>query len=217
MFVPIFNSLFSILNFLLFDTRGLKFIIRTFVFESNLGGSNRLRAMIISFNEHSDAPINFAHVFQPNEIDLDDEDARITGEIQVAGAARRSSGIAFVNGTIRGALEILCSRCAAPISKNLETEFAVEFVTAENYPSGAETEVSGQDLTLSVYGGDHIDLDEIVREQILLDLPARQLCGESCQGFCATCGKNKNKDVCQCETKEIDPRWTALNQLRIKK
>lgn len=172
--------------------------------------------MIISFNEHSDAPINFAHVFQPNEIDLDDEDARIIGEIKVEGAARRSSGIAFVNGTLRGTIEIACSRCAQSVNANLDSEFAVEFVTAENYPSGAETEVSGQDLSLSIYDGDRIELDEIVREQVLLDLPARQLCSEDCQGFCATCGKNKNTDVCQCETKEVDPRWAALNQLRIK-
>lgn len=173
--------------------------------------------MIISFSEHSDAPINFAHSYQPSEIDLDDEDARIMSNIEVAGAARRSSGIAFVSGTIHGALEIVCSRCAEPVNANLDSEFAVEFVTAENYPSGsAETEVSGQDLALSTYDGDHVDLNEIVREQILLDLPARQLCRENCQGLCLTCGKNKNTDVCQCETEETDARWAALQKLRIK-
>lgn len=173
--------------------------------------------MILSFSEDGKAEINFAHRYEPGEIDLDDEDARTSGAILVEGAARRSSEIAFVAGTIRGALEIACSRCAQAIEIDLDTKFEVEYVTAENYSSGSqEIGLNAKDLSLSIYDGDRIDVDEIVREQILLDLPARQLCSENCQGLCLNCGANKNLNACSCETKQVDSRWTALKELKIK-
>jgi DUF177 domain-containing protein len=67
-----------------------------------------------------------------------------------------------------------------------------------------------EDLALSVFDGETIDLDELVREQVLLAMPPRMLCAEECKGLCPVCGEDRNSQECACETKEIDPRWAGL-------
>ena len=69
-------------------------------------------------------------------------------------------------------------------------------------------------MDFSTYDGDRIDLDEIVREQILLALPTRQLCAEDCKGLCPSCGANLNEKACGCEQQQTDPRWSALEALK---
>jgi uncharacterized protein len=64
-----------------------------------------------------------------------------------------------------------------------------------------------------VFDGEAIDVDEIVKEQILLAVPTRMLCREDCKGICPECGADKNTGECNCVTDEIDPRWAALKDL----
>ena len=59
-----------------------------------------------------------------------------------------------------------------------------------------------------------IDIDELVREQVLLAVPERSLCQEDCKGLCPTCGADRNLKECGCESVEADPRWAALKNLR---
>src|SRR5215213_1252628 len=77
-----------------------------------------------------------------------------------------------------------------------------------------EVELQAEDLILSAYEGDAVDLDELVREQILLALPSRHLCREDCKGLCQRCGANLNNGPCSCEQGEVDPRWAALADLK---
>jgi uncharacterized protein len=65
-----------------------------------------------------------------------------------------------------------------------------------------------------VFDGKAIDVDEIVKEQILLEVPARTLCREDCKGICPECGIDRNTGECDCTPKEIDPRWAALKSFR---
>ena len=58
-----------------------------------------------------------------------------------------------------------------------------------------------------------MDLDELIRTDILLELPTKFLCKEDCKGLCPTCGKNLNEGACNCQTHQIDPRLEVLKQL----
>lgn len=172
--------------------------------------------MILDFSQLNEPEISFAHVYAADEIDLDDETASVAQKVEVAGTARKNTEVAVVKADLRGTIEIECSRCLHPVEFRLDTKFAAEFVTLENYEkSSAEHELHGADFEVSIYDGDRIDLKELVREQIILNLPMHQLCSETCAGFCQTCGKNKNKVSCNCTTEEIDPRWSALKKLKI--
>jgi uncharacterized protein len=63
--------------------------------------------------------------------------------------------------------------------------------------------------------GDQLDLTDVVREVVLLDVPSTPLCRPDCAGLCLTCGANLNDGSCGCVAAPADPRWAALEQLDI--
>ena len=58
-----------------------------------------------------------------------------------------------------------------------------------------------------------LDTDALLRDDILLELPSKFLCKDSCKGLCPKCGKNLNNGSCACSKGEPDPRLAALSQL----
>ncbi len=62
--------------------------------------------------------------------------------------------------------------------------------------------------------GDQIDLSDVVREVMLLDVPSTPLCRPDCAGLCLVCGANLNDGPCGCASVPIDQRWSALDELR---
>jgi uncharacterized protein len=79
----------------------------------------------------------------------------------------------------------------------------------------AEVELSGDELDLSFYEGDQVDLSPLVREQIILALPTRPLCRDNCKGLCASCGINLNTQACSCTVSGGDPRLAVLRTLKV--
>lgn len=157
----------------------------------------------------------FAHTYRPEELGLDDEQARLASEARVEGRATRKSSEVRLRGRLSATVEIDCDRCVAPVALPLDVEFDTPFVPAESETgAGENVELGRADLDLSFYEGEAIDLDELVREQIYLALPTRQLCREDCKGLCPTCGANLNVEGCSCAQQEIDPRWSALADLK---
>ena len=77
-----------------------------------------------------------------------------------------------------------------------------------------EREVGEDDLGVSYYKDDAVDLSEIVREQFYLALPMKPLCREDCKGLCPVCGKNRNREACTCQSEWVDPRLEPLKNLR---
>jgi uncharacterized protein len=59
-------------------------------------------------------------------------------------------------------------------------------------------------------------LEDVLKEQILLALPPKQLCKVDCKGLCPQCGKNLNLESCDCVITMPDPRWSALEDIRKK-
>lgn len=177
--------------------------------------------MVIDFSQHSESEIKFKHCYQPEEIDLNDETARISMPLEIAGVARRGAAIASVKGNLRGRVEQACDRCLQSLETEIDALFDVEYVTLDVYEQAesapnVEHALSSADFSLSVYDGSRIDIDELAREQTLLNMPSRQLCQEDCAGLCERCGANKNTSSCSCETEQIDPRWKALMELKNK-
>jgi uncharacterized protein len=95
----------------------------------------------------------------------------------------------------------------------IETDFDVKYISTDDYRATETVELQEEDLSVAVFEDARIDIDELVREQLLLALPTRALCKEECQGLCPVCGANKNSGQCACETREIDPRWSGLKDL----
>jgi len=170
--------------------------------------------MIVDLITIKDAPASFDFAIEPAQIDLEIETARMKNAAQVEAKVKRGIAQTDVEGTIRADVEVECNRCLQPVETTLDFPFSAAFVTAENYTQAREAEVNPNDLEISIYEGDKIDMGELVREQILLELPEQIFCREDCRGLCQKCGGDRNLIDCSCEEKEIDPRWSALKNLK---
>jgi len=157
----------------------------------------------------------FSHSYAPEEVELEDEGARLVAPAEVEGSASLKGEEVRVRGAIKTEVELLCDRCAAPSRSPLEVEFDARFVPQSSAAAESDNvELLAEDLGLAAYEGDAVDLDELVREQILLALPSRNLCREDCKGLCPKCGADLNAGDCSCERGETDPRWAALADLK---
>jgi uncharacterized protein len=106
-----------------------------------------------------------------------------------------------VRGTLAAAWSSSCSRCLEPVAGEISVHVDELF---ETLPLEGETYKLDEDV---------IDLEPMVRDALLLELPLAPLCSPDCQGLCATCGTNRNLAHCECATTELDPRWAALRSL----
>ncbi len=169
--------------------------------------------MIIELDRFDEPKIQFQKQFQPNEIAFDDENAKLEKPLEVDGTLHKQLERVIANGKITGEIEIECARCLSLQSFPLNVEFEEVFVTEENFTNREDVHLHGDELEFSVFDGNNIDVKEIVREEILLNLPSHFVCKEDCKGLCQKCGANKNLNPCSCEGKEIDPRWSELKKL----
>ena len=170
--------------------------------------------MTIDLSEIEDSRLAFEFSLRPDEFDLDTPGLKLTGDVQIAGELVRRTAQTDMTGWISGEAEIECTRCLRPVSQTLQTEFDISFVDPENFSNAREHEVVAEDLDTDVLESDRIDLREVAREQILLNLPQQVLCDAACRGICPKCGADRNSVDCKCEEKEIDPRWAALKNLK---
>lgn len=122
-----------------------------------------------------------------------------------------------VVGQLSTNLEIACARCLEPVPYGVERQFDLLYRPAgSDIGEDGEVEMQDKDAAISYYEGEGVELAELVREQILLDVPLKTVCSEDCKGLCPHCGKNLNTGECQCETEAADPRWEALKGLKDK-
>lgn len=170
--------------------------------------------MIIDLIAMEKSPHRFAATVAPAEIDLESEGVALKSGVRIEGSVTRHIAQADVEGEIVAEVELECSRCLLPVEKALNFPFSVGFVAPEHYSEAKELELRADDLDVAILGDNKIDVAEIVREQILLNLPEPVYCREDCKGLCPQCGANRNLIDCKCEEKEIDPRWAALKNLK---
>ncbi|HEU0252422.1 MAG TPA: DUF177 domain-containing protein [Pyrinomonadaceae bacterium] len=156
---------------------------------------------------------DFAHVYQPDELNPIDERVKLTEPAAVSGKVRLAGNEVFVSGHIETRAQVECDRCLQPVELPVSADFALEYISGADYESSAAAELTEDELSVSVFDGEAIDVDEIVKEQVLLTVPTRMLCREDCKGICPECGTDRNTGECNCVTNDIDPRWAALKNL----
>jgi len=94
-----------------------------------------------------------------------------------------------------------CRRCLAP------TAGTVHVAVRELYTEGGDGE---ETYPLE---DDEVDLEPLVRDAVLLELPVTSLCRPDCKGLCPSCGADWNEGPCDCRA-PADPRWAPLDVLR---
>jgi DUF177 domain-containing protein len=105
-----------------------------------------------------------------------------------------------VSGTVRAPWAGTCRRCLEPAQGFLEVPVREHF-----------TEDGDGEETYPLHDGE-VDLEPMVRDAVLLELPQVPLCGPDCLGLCPWCGVNRNEERCTCAPPR-DERWSALDVL----
>lgn len=151
--------------------------------------------------------IDIDFLLEPEALDgvVFPEKAHICGEITNRGGYMRLTASAEI--PYRGE----CARCLDPVESVYVLPFERTVVTEGTLTE--EQEEDNVDEFVVIEGG-FLDIDDAVREALILSFPMRLLCAEDCPGLCPKCGKPKREGACGCSDKEIDPRWAVLASLR---
>ena len=160
---------------------------------------------------------DYHKVFQPAEAATGDEEYRVTAPVDLRMTIYKDDDRFRLVGTVKTELELQCSRCLEPFVMPVDREFDLRYL-----PHGAaepesdadeEAEVEDDDVAVTFYRGEAIDLNELLREQFYLALPMKPLHAEDCQGICPQCGTNRNLNPCTCNPQWEDPRLAGLKTL----
>lgn len=121
---------------------------------------------------------------------------------------RTDRGI-LVTGELEARVKASCSRCLE------EFELPLHFTLEEEYfPANILNSLSPEEREGFVIGEDNVlDLEEAVRQHILLNLPIKPLCRPDCAGLCPRCGHNLNQGPCGCSREIADARLSPLRAL----
>ena len=97
----------------------------------------------------------------------------------------------LVTGQVQGEIELSCYSC------NERFKTPIQFQIVQSFPANVEV----------------IDLEEEIRQLLILELPDRPLCREDCRGLCPQCGKNLNIGACGCVIETPIGPWGKLKDL----
>lgn len=111
-----------------------------------------------------------------------------------------------VQGSTRIVLGMMCDRCLTDVSVGFDIEFEKE-INCNNL----ESEDNSDDTQYVV--DMQLDVDKIIRDEILLQWPFKVLCKDDCKGICKVCGHDLNVSDCGCDRVVLDPRMAAIQDI----
>jgi uncharacterized protein len=174
--------------------------------------------MLLSIKEMEVRKIPFADAWEPNGFDFADPGVIQTRPLAVEGVAELlpdTGGEVRVYGRVQTDLETECDRCLARASFHIDAAFDLFYRPLESTAGGEEVAIDEGEAEMGFYELPGLQLEDIVREQVLLQLPMQRVCHEACKGICPLCGANRNETNCSCRPPSGDERWMALKDLHI--
>lgn len=163
---------------------------------------------------------------------LEQSGFQATEPLAFSASLRKMSGGVLLEGKFTSRVVAECKRCLTESKLELPVSFTLNLVPEslargeglldkdEEADDDKGHGESGGSFALEradeeLFDGKVIDLEPIVREQVLLALPMSAVCREDCSGLCVKCGQNLNEKECGCDTTFVDPRLAALKNIKI--
>jgi len=135
--------------------------------------------MRIEVNKIKEEEIELVEDVDSSNWDLSSFDVKFIGKIHLRCIFSRCGQEIIVNAEAASTREILCSRCLTQTQQTVKQDFKFFF--------------NVNDL------GTVLEVDDAVREELLLNFPMKVLCSSSCKGLCAGCNANLNIEKCKCK------------------
>lgn len=111
----------------------------------------------------------------------EDHGINLTGDIGVKANFQKRGTELLVDISLKAPLECTCARCLAKIHDVFKKDFQVNY---------------------EVKPGDVVEVDEDIRQELILSYPMKALCKPDCKGLCPNCGQNLNVGECECDDTE---------------
>ena len=159
-------------------------------------------------------PLLLDHTFRPEELELKDPLYALRQPVRFSGSAVALTGQDVrIQGALSTLLDLVCSRCLKEFQKAIDKAIDLTYVPNESRGPDEEIALSYGDLDLGLFTQSRIDLNSVMIEQIVLEIPMKPVCSAACRGLCDQCGADLNLGACNC-VKTSDPRWAGLAALR---
>jgi len=175
-------------------------------------------AMLLSIKEMEVRKLPFAETWEPNGFDFSDSGVIQKSPLVAEGVAEllpNTGGEVRVHGRLRTDLETECDRCLGRASFHIDAPFDLFYRPLESTAHEEELAIDEGEAEMGFYELPGLKLEDVVREQVLLQLPMQRVCSEACKGICPICGANRNEVDCACRPELADDRWMALKDLHI--
>ena len=173
--------------------------------------------MFLSVKELELRKIRFEEAVEAGRIDFSGAELEQDGPLAVKGTAELipwSDGEVRIQGRYTVEMAAQCDRCLGRAQFMLDEGFDLFYRPMSVIARDEEVEIDEGETEIGFYEGGGIELEEILREQVLLALPMQRVCRENCQGICPVCGKNRNEGACGCKASVEDSRLAALRNLK---
>ena len=125
-----------------------------------------------------------------------------------------SGGEVRVTGRYTVEMGAVCDRCLARARFPLDAGFDLYYRPVSVIAREEEVQINESETEIGFYQGGGMELEDVVREQVVLALPMQRVCSEDCKGICPVCGRNRNETGCDCKVAAADDRWGALRDLQ---
>jgi uncharacterized protein len=154
-----------------------------------------------------------------DEAGVSDPDLAYVAPVQGNVQFQNSGDLLLIDGDVSTTLELSCGRCLEPfrwpITVSLEERFPLVEVLNPSLPpeEGGEWDTTVSSVVHLDAGKPILDLGELIRQQLITEIPLQALCDEACRGLCPQCGANRNRGACGCPEETTPSPLAALGEL----
>ena len=161
-----------------------------------LFGRLRENALKINIKDLIDPVTEVVFEETAEELGFDKKEITLVGPVKCEAEIFNLEFRFRVKGKLAATIDLECGRCLKKIKQKLQPKFDLVYVKDGVNEEG---ELEGAEVDELVLEGNSLDLDEDVRQTLLLELPMAPVCKESCKGLCSSCGADLNKKKCDCK------------------
>ena len=172
--------------------------------------------MLLDLRKIRTAHERYDKTYPPEAFPADSENFRVVEPVVLGFDIYKNQEQFRLAGDVKTTLELPCSRCLEPFRWPVDAHFDLRYQPHAHNTGEGEREIEEDDLSTAFYEDEQIDLGQLMSEQFYLSLPMKPLCGDDCKGLCPVCGKNLNREPCDCKRSWDDPRLAALRELKTK-
>jgi uncharacterized protein len=139
-------------------------------------------------------PVRTVGDLRPDDPAFEGLGLHLAGPVSVTGQLQATAAGEYLwRGRVRGTMQGECRRCLTDVQTDVDID--VDAAVFSSDPDAADD----PDFYPLLERASHIDIRDVVREELALAVPTRLLlCREECAGLCLSCGADLNAGPCGC-------------------